>query len=51
MGRILWGIIVALLVFWLIGFILEIGGALIHFLLIVAGIIFIYQLVTGKRKL
>lgn len=50
-ANILWGIIVVLVVFWLIGFALQIGGGLIHFLLIIAGIIFIYQLITGKRKL
>lgn len=51
MANILWGIIVVLVVFWLIGFALQIGGGLIHTLLIIAGIIFIYQLITGKRKL
>lgn len=51
MGRILWGIIVVLIVFWLIGLLLEIGGGLIHFLLVVAGIIFVIQLITGRRKL
>ncbi|MRI82689.1 lmo0937 family membrane protein [Aerococcaceae bacterium DSM 109653] len=51
MGNILWGIIVVLVVLWLIGFALQIGGGLIHFLLVVAGIVFVYQLITGKRKL
>lgn len=51
MGRILWGIIVVLVVFWLIGLVLEIGGGLIHFLLVIAGIIFVFQLFTGRRKL
>lgn len=51
MGRILWFIIVALLLFWLVGLILKIGGGLIHLVLIIAGIIFIFQLITGKRSL
>lgn len=51
MGNILWGIIVVLVVLWLIGFALQIGDGLIHFLLVVAGIVFVYQLITGKRKL
>lgn len=51
MGRILWFIIVALLLFWLAGLILKIGGGLIHLVLIIAGIIFIFQLITGKRSL
>ena len=41
MGRILWFIIVALIVFWLLGLVFEIGGGLIHIILVVAGIIFI----------
>ena len=51
MGRILWFIIVALFVFWLLGLVLKIGGGLIHILLVVAGIIFILQLISGKRSL
>lgn len=47
----LWMVIVVLIVIWLLGFVLEIGGALIHLILLIAGIILIVQLVTGKRKL
>lgn len=50
MGRILWFIIVALIAFWLLGLVFKIGGGLIHLILIVAGIIFIFQLVAGKRS-
>jgi hypothetical protein len=51
MGRMLWMIIVVLLVIWLLGLVLKIGGGLIHLLLLIAGIILVIQLVTGKRKL
>ena len=51
MGRMLWMIIVVLLIIWLLGLVLEIGGGLIHLLLLIAGVILIFQLVTGKRKL
>lgn len=51
MGKILWTIIVILFVIWLIGFIADIAGGLIHLILVVAGIIFIVQLVLGKRSL
>lgn len=51
MANILWTIIVVLVALWLIGLVLQIGGGLIHFLLVIAGIIFVYQLITGKRKL
>ncbi|MDQ0158884.1 lmo0937 family membrane protein [Alkalibacillus sp. S2W] len=47
----LWTIIIIILALWLIGFVLEIAGGLIHLLLVVAGIVFIYQLITGKRSL
>ncbi|WP_342526387.1 lmo0937 family membrane protein [Chryseomicrobium sp. FSL W7-1435] len=51
MGRILWLVIVVLIVIWLLGFLFEIGGGLIHTLLIIAGIIFVVQLLMGKRSL
>lgn len=51
MGNILWTIIVVLVVLWLLGFVLQIGGGLIHTLLVIAGIIFVFQLITGRRKL
>ncbi|MDQ0350793.1 putative membrane protein [Alkalibacillus filiformis] len=47
----LWTIISIILIIWLIGLVLEIAGGLIHLLLVIAGIIFIYQLLTGKRSL
>lgn len=51
MGRMLWMVIVVILIIWLLGLVLKIGGGLIHLLLLVAGVILIFQLVTGKRKL
>ena len=51
MGKILWGIIVVLIVLWLLGLVLKIGGGLIHALLIIAGIVFVVQLISGKRSL
>ncbi len=51
MGNLLWTIIVVLVVFWLIGLAMNIGGGLIHALLVIAGIIFVFQLITGRRKL
>ena len=50
MGKILWFIIVALFAFWILGLIFKIGGGLIHLVLVVAGIIFIIQLITGRRS-
>ncbi len=48
MGGLLWAIIVVLFVFWLIGFALHIGGGLIHLLLVIAVIVFVVNLLTGR---
>jgi Family of unknown function (DUF5670) len=46
----LWALIVVLLVLWLLGFlVIPVGGALIHLLLVIALIVLVYQLVTGRR--
>ncbi|MEI4770749.1 lmo0937 family membrane protein [Psychrobacillus sp. FJAT-51614] len=50
MGKLLWSIIVILIVLWLLGLVLKIGGGLIHTLLIIAVIIFVIQLITGRRS-
>ncbi len=46
----LWTIFVILVVLWLLGFVLEIGGGLIHALLVIAVIVLVYNLVTGRRS-
>lgn len=45
----LWTLIVILVVLWLLGFSLSIGGGLIHLLLVIALIVLVVQLVTGRR--
>jgi hypothetical protein len=45
----LWTILVVLLVLWLIGLVAHIGGGLIHLLLVVALIVFVINLLTGRR--
>jgi uncharacterized protein DUF5670 len=42
-------IVVVLVVLWLIGLLAHIGGGLIHLLLVIALIVFIWNLVTGRR--
>ena len=49
MGGLLYTIVSILFVLWLIGFLMHIGGGLIHILLVAALIVFIFQLVTGRR--
>ena len=45
----LWTIIAVLAVLWLLGFIGHVGGALIHFLLVAAVVVFVFQLLSGRR--
>lgn len=46
-----WTIIVILAVLWLLGFLGDIGGSLIHLLLVVALIVFIYNMIVGRRSI
>jgi hypothetical protein len=46
----LYTIIVVLFVLWLLGLIGHIGGGLIHLLLVAAVIVFIWNLVSGRRR-
>jgi hypothetical protein len=45
----LWTILVVLLILWLLGFSFHIGGSLIHILLVIAVIVLVYNLLTGRR--
>jgi uncharacterized membrane protein YtjA (UPF0391 family) len=51
--NILWTIAVILIVLWLLGFLLNVAGlaasGLIHILLVIAVIVIVYNLVTGRR--
>jgi hypothetical protein len=47
----LWTIIVILFILWLLGFSLHIGGGLIHILLVIAVIVLIFNLLSGRRAL
>jgi hypothetical protein len=47
----LWTIMVILVILWLLGFTLHIGGGLIHILLVLAVIVLVYNLLTGRRGL
>jgi hypothetical protein len=42
-------VIVALVVLWLIGLVANIGGGLIHVLLVIALIVIVVNLLTGRR--
>jgi hypothetical protein len=45
----LWTIFAVLLVLWFIGLLAHIGGGLIHLLLVVAAIVLIFNLLSGRR--
>jgi Family of unknown function (DUF5670) len=45
----LWTIVVLLLILWLLGFTLHIAGGLIHILLVVALVVIVLRLLTGRR--
>jgi len=48
MAGLLWTIIVVLVIIWLLGFILHFGGSLIHIIIVIAVILLIYNLLTGR---
>ena len=45
----LWTIVVILFVLWLLGFSMHVAGGLIHILLVIAVVVIIFQLITGRR--
>lgn len=45
----LWTIAVILIVLWLLGVVIHIGGGLIHLLLVVAVIVVLIRLFTGRK--
>jgi hypothetical protein len=45
----LWTIAIILLILWLLGFTVFHLGAIIHVVLVVALIVIIYRLITGRR--
>jgi hypothetical protein len=49
MGFLRWigGIVVF---FWVLGLVFKVGGAMIHWLLVVAAIVFIVDMISGRRR-
>jgi hypothetical protein len=45
----LWTIFAVVLILWLLGFSLHLGGGLIHLLLVVALIVLVFNLISGRR--
>jgi hypothetical protein len=47
----LWTIVAVLLILWLLGFSLSLGGGLIHLLLVVALVCVVINLLSGRRAI
>jgi hypothetical protein len=45
----LWTVFVVILVLWLLGFSFHIAGSLIHILLVIALIVLVFNLISGRR--
>jgi Family of unknown function (DUF5670) len=48
LANLIWTLIVILVVLWLLGFLLHVGGALIHLILVIAVILLVINLLTGR---
>jgi len=46
--QLIWTLIVILVVLWLVGFLAHVGGGLIHLILVVALILLVFNLLTGR---
>ncbi len=45
----LWTIVVVLAILWLLGFSMHVGGGLIHLLLVIALVVVVINLLSGRR--
>ncbi|EXJ22948.1 hypothetical protein ADIAL_1571 [Alkalibacterium sp. AK22] len=45
----LWTLIGLLILFWILGLVFEVAGGLVHILLVVALVVFIFNMITGRR--
>lgn len=45
----LWTVVVILLVLWLLGFTMHVAGGLIHLLLVIALVVVVLRLLTGRK--
>jgi uncharacterized membrane protein len=45
----LWTLVVLLLIFWALGLAFKVAAGLIHILLVIAVVIFLFNLISGRR--
>lgn len=48
--QMLWTVFAILLILWLLGFGFHVGGGLIHLVLVIAAIVLIVNLLSGRRS-
>jgi hypothetical protein len=48
MAGLIWGVIVVLFVLWVLGFAIHVGGGLIHILLLIALVLLVFNVLTGR---
>ena len=49
--RLAWAIVAVLLILWLLGIGLHVAGSLIHLVLLVAVVVLIVDLLSGRRRM
>jgi hypothetical protein len=47
----LWTIVAILLIMWLLGFSFHVAGSLVHLLLVIALVVVVINLLSGRRSL
>lgn len=45
----LWTLVVLLLLFWVLGFAFHVAGGIIHVLLVIALVLFLVNVISGRR--
>ena len=48
--RMLWTVMVLILLLWVVGFLFDVAGGLIHLLLLVALAVFLFKLFAARRR-
>ncbi|RFU66354.1 lmo0937 family membrane protein [Peribacillus saganii] len=46
----LWTIIGVLLLLWIVGLVFDLAGGMIHLLLIVAAVVFVFNFIKGRAR-
>lgn len=46
----LWTLIGLLILFWILGLVFDIAGGFVHVLLVIALIVFIFNMITGRKR-